>query len=264
MIEKAAEAMILVVDDEPDNLRLALEMLRKHGLEVLTARNGTDALRIAGRLLPDLILLDVRMPGLDGFEVCIRLRDDPATHAIPVIFVSALRDIDDKTRGFQVGGVDYVTKPFDAKELMLRVCTHMRLAAQRGNAHDPAPEQPPRTTAADSMSRDLSLLLNARDRLLRELADPPDLEALARQCGTNRTKLGLLFKEHIGLSVYQYHREQRLQCARRLLREGGASVHSIALAVGYSGGAELTRAFRARFSVTPGALRESAEAEPSD
>ena len=103
---------VLIVDDELDNLALGLAILEDHGLEVATARDGLEGLAVATRLLPDLILLDVRMPGVDGFAVCRQLKAQPATREIPVIFLSALDQIEDKAQGFAAGGVDYVTKPY--------------------------------------------------------------------------------------------------------------------------------------------------------
>ncbi len=145
MIPATDDGTVLVIDDEPDNLRLALEMLRGQGLEMVSARDGAAGVHIATRLRPDLILLDIRMPGLDGFEVCGLLKANPVTREIPVIFLTALDQIEDKARGFALGGVDYVTKPFDARELLLRVASHLRLARRVARlperCHTPAPNQ---------------------------------------------------------------------------------------------------------------------------
>ena len=265
MIPPADKSAILVIDDEPDNLRLAVEMLRDHGLEMISARNGADGLRIAARLHPDLILLDIRMPGLDGFQVCRRLKADPATREIPVIFLTALDQFEDKARGFAVGGVDYVTKPFDARELLLRVINHLRLA-RRGAAladHPAAPDAPV-SSRPMPQNRSLEILIQARDYLLADLAHPPDLATLARYCGTNRTSLQRLFQTHLGMSVFGYLREQRLQRARSLLAQGRQNIEAVAGTVGYQNGRDLARAFRQRFGVAPSALaRSSFNPDPS-
>jgi DNA-binding response OmpR family regulator len=93
----------------------------------MTAHNGEIALKTIPRALPDLILLDIVMPGLDGFEVCQRLKADPATQGIPVIFVSARDETADLARGFQLGGVDYITKPIEREEVQVRVETHLKI-----------------------------------------------------------------------------------------------------------------------------------------
>jgi YesN/AraC family two-component response regulator len=178
-------ATLLLVDDEPENLRVALSMLREHGLEVLVALNGADGLRIAADARPDLVLLDVRMPGLDGIAVCRRLK-------------------------------------------------------------------------ADAETRDIRLLLRARDRLRADLHRPHGLDELARVVGTNRTTLNRLFQTHLGTTVMGYLREQRLQRARALLTTSTWSLEQISTAVGYQNPGALSRALRARFDTTPTELRKRA------
>ncbi|MBF2097171.1 MAG: response regulator, partial [Gloeomargaritaceae cyanobacterium C42_A2020_066] len=112
---------ILVVDDKLENLHLLAAMLSGQGHEVRQVINGPMALMGAGADPPDLILLDIRMPGMDGYEVCQQLKANPITAPIPVIFISALDDVADKLRAFQVGGADYVTKPFQVEEVLARV-----------------------------------------------------------------------------------------------------------------------------------------------
>ncbi len=121
------QSTILIIDDDVTNLKVAAEPLRADGAEILTARDGLSGISRAQLAQPDLIILDVQMPGIDGFETCRRLKADPLTKAIPVIFMTALSNIDDKLRGFAVGGVDYVPKPFQIEELLARVNTHLLL-----------------------------------------------------------------------------------------------------------------------------------------
>jgi DNA-binding response OmpR family regulator len=253
---------ILLVDDEPESLRVGVAMLRARGFDVLVAMNGVDGLRIARHAAPDLVLLDVRMPGLDGISVCKRLRADPVTTAIPVLFLSALGDADDRVRGFEAGAVDYVTKPFDARELLLRVLTHLRLA--RGSPAPAATAEPPAHPAPEAapLSRDMRLLLCARDRLLADLARPITLEQLAWACGSNRTTLQALFRRHLGMTVGAYLREQRLHRARALLADPGVSVAGAARAVGYRNARDLARAYRARFGAAPSASRGAPREPP--
>lgn len=125
--EAAAKADLLVVDDTIANLRLLTNMLARDGYHVRSVTDGTMALNAARKQPPDLVLLDINMPGMDGFEVCEKLKADPDLPEIPVIFISALSDTLDKLRAFKVGGVDYVTKPFDREEVRARVDTHLRL-----------------------------------------------------------------------------------------------------------------------------------------
>jgi signal transduction histidine kinase len=123
---------ILAVDDCPENLRLLVEGLVARGLEVRVAPSGAFALAAVSARLPDAILLDVTMPGMDGYEVCSRLKADERTREVPVIFVSALNETADKVRGFEAGAVDFVTKPFQLDEVEARVRTHIELRRARG------------------------------------------------------------------------------------------------------------------------------------
>lgn len=125
----AAEcAEILAVDNTAESLAYLCEILCNQGYAVRAAPDGELALWSARNKPPDLILMDVHMPDMDGFEVCRRLKAEPHTAAVPVIFLSTLTDIDDKVRGFQAGGVDYIGKPFAPEEVLLRIATHIRLA----------------------------------------------------------------------------------------------------------------------------------------
>ena len=118
---------ILLVDDNPTNLQVLFQTLEGVGCKLLIAKNGNGALAIAGKALPDLILLDIMMPDIDGYEVCQRLKADPATADIPVIFLSALGETEDKVKGLHLGAVDYITKPFQPDEVIARVNTHLTI-----------------------------------------------------------------------------------------------------------------------------------------
>ena len=119
--------LILVVDDTPANLDVISEALTDAGYEVAIATDGERALKQVQYTLPSLILLDVMMPGINGFETCRRLKADAATKDIPVMFMTALSDTADKIKGFQLGAVDYITKPFEETEVLARVNTHIKL-----------------------------------------------------------------------------------------------------------------------------------------
>ena len=118
---------LLLVDDNPTNLQVLYQTLETTGCKLLVAKNGETALAIAQKASPDLILLDIMMPGIDGFEVCRRLKDNPDTAGIPVIFLSALTETKDKVQGLQLGAVDYVSKPFQPDEVIARVNTHLTI-----------------------------------------------------------------------------------------------------------------------------------------
>ncbi|MGJ8649900.1 MAG: hybrid sensor histidine kinase/response regulator [Opitutaceae bacterium] len=122
---------ILIVDDEAQNLQLVGEILRREHLPFIFALNGAEALEVIKDQTPSLILLDVMMPGLDGFQVCQKIKEDPITKEIPIIFLTASSEISDIVSGFSAGGVDYIKKPFVREELLARVNTHLDLHAAR-------------------------------------------------------------------------------------------------------------------------------------
>jgi len=124
---KAGRGSILIVDDGPENLRVLSELLRSEGYLTRPVSDGDLALQAAAADPPDLILLDIMMPGMDGFEVCRQLKKDTRLRDIPVVFLSAMDDVADKVKAFSVGGVDYVSKPFQFPEVRMRVENHLRL-----------------------------------------------------------------------------------------------------------------------------------------
>ncbi|MEH2266080.1 hybrid sensor histidine kinase/response regulator [Nostoc sp.] len=121
------DSLILVVDDTTTNLEIVFNILTNVGFKVATENDGARAIKQAENRLPDLILLDVMMPGLDGFETCQRLKENLATCDIPVIFMTANSDTDSKVKGLNIGAVDYITKPFHEEELLARIKTHLQL-----------------------------------------------------------------------------------------------------------------------------------------
>lgn len=131
MTEQARQYRILMVDDTPTNVRLLSDLLISRGYEVREALSGPAALAMVKADPPDMILLDIFMPEMDGYQVCELLKADPKTCDIPVIFISALSDVDNIVKGFEVGGIDYVTKPFKFREVLARVATHLMLVTQR-------------------------------------------------------------------------------------------------------------------------------------
>jgi DNA-binding response OmpR family regulator len=121
------KADILLVDDTPENLRVLSQILTMYGYKARAVPDGMLAISVAQSTPPDLILMDINMPGMDGFETCKRLKADERTQHIPVIFLSAMSEVEDKVKGFDAGGVDYITKPFQVDEVLARLETHLSI-----------------------------------------------------------------------------------------------------------------------------------------
>jgi two-component system sensor histidine kinase/response regulator len=131
MTQLTPRPSVLIVDDLPNNVRLLSIMLTEKGYQVRKAINGQMALNTVRSLIPDLILLDINMPDLNGYQVCEQLKADEKTREIPVIFISALDDVFDKVKAFQVGGVDYISKPFQGEEVMARIENQLTICRQK-------------------------------------------------------------------------------------------------------------------------------------
>ncbi len=166
---------ILVVDDNPTNIDVLYDFLSDLGYEVLVAEDGVGALERVSFIRPDLILLDIMMPGIDGYEVARRLQREPSTLDIPVIFITALGNLSDKVKGFEVGGVDYITKPFQNQEVLARVRTHLALRRMRRDLQESNEQLKSQNEALDAYARTvahdlknpLNLILNFA-RLIEE------------------------------------------------------------------------------------------------
>lgn len=130
-MESTAKSTILIVDDDPTNAEILSEYLKKSKFHTMLSQSGDEAIEHCKTRCPDLVLLDVMMPDMDGFETCLALKRDDATREIPVIFTTALSDTTSKIRGFEVGGVDYITKPFHPEEVLARVNAHLTIRQQQ-------------------------------------------------------------------------------------------------------------------------------------
>ncbi|MBP1628512.1 MAG: response regulator receiver protein [Holophagaceae bacterium] len=130
-LEPDRDPVVLVVDDVSTSQHLLASILRDRGYQVVVANNGPEALERVRATPPDLVLLDIEMPGMDGYEVCLRLKAEEATRDVPVVFITSKAGTEDVIRGFRCGGMDYVTKPFHPLELLARVHTHVTLKRTR-------------------------------------------------------------------------------------------------------------------------------------
>ncbi|MBN1122664.1 MAG: GAF domain-containing protein [Anaerolineae bacterium] len=182
-------ATILIVDDEPANLSVISALLESAHFRVLVARDGESGLQKAQYAQPDLILLDVKLPGISGFETCSQLKADERTKGIPVIFMTVLTDIKDKIKGFDVGGVDYIAKPVQPVEVLARVSTHLKIRSQNiqlqrqaaALAESVEETQKARETAETALS-ETRTLLKAAHSILGETQIPELCKAMLQHC----------------------------------------------------------------------------------
>ncbi len=238
-----ASPTLLLIDDSITELRVLIDMLAAHKWRTVVSFDGLDGYRKAQLKQPDLILLDVRMPGIDGFGTLRRLKADPRTQSIPVIFLTAAEDKADRLAGLSLGAVDYIIKPFvSEEEVLARIGIHLELSRRLGVAADlPATKTPGHS----------ALVAAATKLLLEQMASPPAMEALTRQLGTNEKRLSEAFQEAFQLPVFGWLREQRLKLARQLLAQTDTPIADIAAHCGYTSPANFATAFRERFECAP-------------
>jgi DNA-binding response OmpR family regulator len=124
------QTLVLIVDDSPTNVRVLSDVLDTAGFQIAIAKSGEDALDQLNTIDPNLILLDVILPGIDGFETCDRIKSNPKTDEIPIIFMTSVANAEDKVKGLHLGAIDYITKPFQQVEVLARVKTHLKLRHQ--------------------------------------------------------------------------------------------------------------------------------------
>lgn len=246
---------LLICDDEPDSVALLLSFLDEQSIDIQVTLDGEDALHKAAGSQPDLILLDITMPRLNGFEVCTRLKASPITEDIPVIFLSGRNGLDDKLKGFAVGGVDYITKPFSEAEVLARVGVHLHARQQARQIMTIANFRAVDFNMADDPHE--KKFLRALGMIEERLTNPPGLTELARAVGANERKLTEIFRHRVGLTVFDYISQRRLECSRQLLESSSLQVRQIADQLGYKNPGDFTRAFRRHYGVTPREYRRS-------
>ena len=246
-----SQRSVLVVDDDEDERLLLFRLLTQLGCRVYVARDGADGYAKAQVVTPYLILMDVLMPVLGGIESCRRLKANPHTQSIPVIFLSVAGQTQERVAGLSAGAVDYVTKPFDFDEVRLRLCVHLKTPPEAPTAGDTPPPLPGAHSTLDT-----TLFQAARRLLLQQLGHTPDLTTLANSIGTHPRRLQSAFKQCAGVTVIDFLREERLKEARRLLTDTDLDIQTIARELGYGHVGNFSTAFRERFDLTPREFRK--------
>ncbi len=245
---------ILIAEDQIIERELLASYLRRQGCRVYLAENGVDAIEKTRRFQPDLVLMDVRMPVRDGLSACRILKTNALTQAIKIIFLTGASTPDDRVQGLLAGAVDYIVKPFNFDEVGLRLALHLQAADQKA----------PTDSGAQTPNSGFDHLTfhAARAHLLKHIDGTPDLQQLARATGTNVSRLNKSFKHCVGMTVFEYLREERMKEGRKLLAETGMTIQSIALELGFTSGANFTAAFKSRFGLTPTQFRNHRGRKP--
>jgi DNA-binding response OmpR family regulator len=245
----SVKSRVLIVEDSPEDLKLVSDILNLRNFEVFIAMNGSEALARLETVTPDIILLDVLMPGIDGYQLCEKLKENRRLAHVPIIFISSLNQPVDKVKGLLLGGADYIGKPFNDAEVLARIHVQLRNAQQlRGFLPEiPLPKGLTR--------RESTLLRQSIDLLCQDVANPPTVVRLSRMVGVNIKFLNAVFHKAFGMPVSSWLRDERLSRAYNLLNTSNDSIGQIALQVGYTSQTNFSRAFRHKFKTTPRAVR---------
>ncbi|MBU2874656.1 response regulator transcription factor [Marinobacter salexigens] len=250
-IDKMSRPHILVVDDSPDDVRSVVSAMNDQGWRISLAHDARQGFQRALLLQPDLILLDVQMPHMDGFTFCRLLRESDAARVTPVIFLTSAGSLDHRLEGLQMGGVDYILKPYEPLEVLARMRIHLQLQ-HRDTSELGEPVLA--TTSEDE------LLLRAVVRYISQnLRELPSLQEIARSVGTHDKRLSKLFREHMGVTVFAYIREVRLRKGQELLSDSNLSVQDISEWLGFGSACNFTTAFRNGVGMTPTQFRQQAK-----
>jgi DNA-binding response OmpR family regulator len=244
---------ILIVDDSAFEQRVLVDLLSELPYKVSVAFNGLQGYQLAMANLPDLILLDVRMPHMDGYTACRLLKANPVTQDIPVIFLSGADADEERIMGLSIGGVDYVSKPFSPGELAARIQVHLNLSRRVGARGGQASND----GAAAGATPDAVTVAAVKRLIADNLASLPGLAEIARNVGTYREKLSQIFREQTGMTVFAHIREARIRRGEALLRDTDMDVQDIALLIGFNNAGNFATAFRERNGITPSAFRLS-------
>jgi DNA-binding response OmpR family regulator len=245
-----AQPEILVIDDLTESVALLLRYFEDEPMDVMVALGGGDGLRKARAGQPDLILLDVSMPHMDGYAVCRELKADPRTAHIPVIFLSANTSLQNKLEGFAAGGVDYIGKPFSSEEVMARVSVHLH--GQRFGRPSPmgAPLPLP-APASGAVDRRQLQIASALQHMAAASYEAVSLDKLASKVGVNTRRLTEIFRQQFGMTVAEYQLSQKMELAREKLCNTGLQIQLIAEQAGYLNASDFSRAFRQRYGLGP-------------
>ena len=257
LIKLIGKPKILLIDDSAVDLSLLIQMMAARDMRVTAAFNGQEGYDKAILQRPDLILLDVVMPRMDGFATCRLLKTNERTRYVPVIFLSAANELSKRLEGLSLGAVDFISKPFSEQEVIAKVEIHLSLVRQ---LHTKNTIEVNETDDNSGLLRKDALLIRAAINYLREnLRHPPSTETLAKILGTNEKRINQAFQSGFAMSVFEWLREERLRQARDLVALTETTFVSISDHLGYCSPTNFSKAFRERFGCSARELRKSVQ-----
>lgn len=244
---------ILIMDDDPDQLRLLVTALRDASYRVSVALDGDQGYARAVVLLPDLIFLDMRMPGRDGITIARLLKTNPATQRIPILFLSAITDEHARLAGLRAGAVDYISKPFHVDEVLERTRIHLKLSQKE----NPLPtENIGEKTFSNLLPANLILKQLAMEFILNHINESSLKSSdVASSLGISMRRLNAVFETSDGASVFELIRQERMRRSALMLGQSTLAIADIAVEVGYANSANFATEFRKFWGKSPTQIR---------
>ncbi|UBB15765.1 response regulator transcription factor [Comamonas odontotermitis] len=258
---------ILIVDDDPDQLRLLISALRNTSYRVSVALNGDQGYARASILIPDLILLDVRMPGRNGIMIARLLKKNPLTQHIPIIFLSAMAEKDERLEGLRAGGVDYIGKPFHLEEVLERIRIHLEISQSKNTSktssidvNDPLVND---SNSQSSSSVNLALKQVAIEYIFNHIQEPSLKSTdIALHLKISLHRLNAVFEAFNHISAFEFIRQERMHRAALLLGQSTLNIAKVAMEVGYPNPANFSTEFKKYWKKSPTQLRTEYQANP--
>lgn len=252
---KNSNPHILVVDDKPEELHKLLSLLSQQRWTISLSIDAHAGYQRAVALCPDLIILDVVMPRMNGFAMCRLLRETASTRNTPVIFLTSTGMLEERLEAFELGGVDYILKPFAAQEVLARINVHLRLN-RYANVRPQINIQNDEACGDQNLDTEQIILQAAMNFIWANLSETPSLPELAQAVGTHAKRLSGIFRQQIGMTVFDYVRQIRLQKAQELLIGSKMSIQDISELTGFQSPCNFTTSFRRAKGLAPSEFRK--------
>lgn len=256
---QSQSAHVLIIDDDLDQLRLLVATLRNTSYRISVALNGDQGYARATVLQPDLILLDVCMPGRSGITIARLLKNNPSTQRIPIIFLSALTDAPERIDGLRAGAVDYITKPFCVDEILERIRIHLELdrKSKLFSINDPAIDSPnDASNPADFQSARVVLRQIAVDFIFNRIHESClKISDVAANLGVSTQRLNAVFETSDGMTAFEFMRRERMRRAALMLGQSTLTISEVGMEVGYANPANFSTEFKKFWGESPTKLR---------
>ncbi|MGF6214429.1 response regulator transcription factor [Comamonas sp. 4034] len=258
---------ILIVDDDPDQLRLLIAALRNTSYRVSVALNGDQGYARASILIPDIILLDVRMPRRNGIMIARLLKNNPLTQHIPIIFLSAMTEKDERVEGLRAGGVDYIGKPFHLEEVLERIRIHLEISQRRNTSQlksiDVNDHLVNDSKPQGSSSVNLALKQVAIEYIFNHIQESSLKSTdIALHLKISLRRLNTVFEAFNHTSAFEFIRQERMRRAALLLGQSTLNIAEVAMEVGYSNPANFSTEFKKYWKKSPTQLRAEYQVNP--